>query len=150
MAILGLPSLRKKLKRLPPLAEQEIRKAMEAGANEMVALAKSLAASDRVRNSIAWTYGDAPKGAIALGGVQSSSGNIRITVYAGGDEAFMARWEEFGTSPHVNAGIFAGTQHPGTKARPFFFVSFRALRRRMKSRITRSINKSAKRAAAGG
>lgn len=150
MAIQGLDRLQRKLKRLPVLAEQEIRKAMEAGAEEMATLAKSLAVSDRVRESIGWTYGDAPKGAMVLGAVKSRSGSIKITIYAGGGEAFMAWWEEFGTSPHTNAGIFAGTQHPGTKARPYFFVSYRALRRRIKSRITRSITKSAKRAAAGG
>lgn len=149
MAIQGLDRLRKKLKRLPELAREEIAKAMEQSANEIVTLAKSLTQSDRVRDSIGWTYGDVPKGTIAIGAVQSR-GNLKITIYAGSDVAFMARWEEFGTSPHINGGIFAGSLHPGTPARPFFYVAYRANRKRAKGRITRAINKSAKRAAAGG
>lgn len=33
---------------------------------------------------------------------------------------------EFGTEPHVNAGIFAGTRHPGTTAQPFLTPAFEA------------------------
>jgi hypothetical protein len=154
MDVLGLPSLRKKLKRLPELAREEIRKAMEAGAAEMVALAKSLVPRDSgdLANSIGWTWGDAPKGSMALGEVRggAGAGNLRITIYAGSSEVFWARWVEFGTSPHANAGQFEGSEHPGTAAQPFFFVSFRALRRRIKGRVSRAITKSAKRAASGG
>lgn len=146
----GLDSLRKKLQRFPSGVEQEIRAAMEIGANEIVTLAKSLTQSDRVRESIGWAWGEAPGGTMAIGAVTGPEGNLKITIYAGGDEAFMARWEEFGTAPHINGGRFAGTQHPGTAARPFFFVSYRANRRRARGRITRSVNKAAKRIAAGG
>lgn len=153
MAIIGLNSLQKKLKRLPELAREEISKAMEAGANEMVALAKSLVPRDSgdLASSIAWTWGDAPKGAVVLGTVRASkTGNMVITIYAGDDQSFYARWVEFGTSGHTNGGMFEGSQHPGTAAQPFFYPSWRAVRKRVKGRVTRSINKSAKRAAAGG
>ena len=140
MAILGLKSLQRKLKRLPELAREEIAKAMEQGANEIVALAKSLVAVDEgdLRNSIGWTWGDAPDGAMVIGTVRGGrgAGNLRITIFAGNDEVFWGRWQEFGTQK--------------MPAHPFFFVSYRALRKRSKSRITRAINKSAKRAAAGG
>lgn len=148
--IIGLDRLRKKLKQFPEAARAEIAKAMEQSAAEIVNLAKSLAQSDRVRDSVGWTWGDAPKGAIAIGGITGPAGNLKITIYAGGDAAFMAQWEEFGTAPHINGGRFAGTQHPGTAARPFFYVSYRANRRRVRSRITRAITTSAKRVAAGG
>jgi hypothetical protein len=146
----GLDRLNRKLKAFPKAVEAEISKAMEQSANEIVAMAKSLAQSDRTRESIGWTWGEAPKGSIAIGGVVSNSGNLKITIFAGGDAAFMARWEEFGTAPHINGGRFAGTQHPGTAARPFFYVSFRANRKRARGRITRAVNKAAKRIAAGG
>lgn len=151
MAVQGLPSLRKKLKRLPQLAEQEIRKAMEISAAEVVALAKSLVprASGELAESIGWTWGAAPDGSMTLGEVKGS-GNLRITIYAGNSQAFYARWVEFGTSPHENEGRFAGSDHPGTRAQPFFYPAWRAARRRVKGRVTRAINKSAKRAAAGG
>lgn len=154
MTILGLPSLRKKLKRLPELAAVEIRKAMEQSANEMVALAKSLVPRDSgdLASSIGWTWGDKPKGSMSLGQVKGGrgAGNLRITIYAGSSDAFYARWVEFGTSPHTNEGLFAGSEHPGTVAQPYFYPSWRAVRRGVKSRVSRAINKSAKRAAAGG
>jgi hypothetical protein len=146
--VLGLPKLQKKLLAFPQAAKEEIAKAMEESANEIVGMAKSLAQSSRVRNSIGWTYGDVPKGALAIGGIKSRAG-ILITIFAGSEEAFMARWEEFGTAPHTNAGIFSGTQHPGTAPRPYFFVSYRANRRRIKSRVSRAISRSAKKVAAG-
>jgi HK97 gp10 family phage protein len=151
--VLGLDRLRKKLQRFPEVAEAEIKAAMEASANEIVALAKSLAPTDSgdLRNSIAWTYGDAPKGAIVLGRVKASnSGNLRITVYAGGPDAYYARFIEFGTAPHINGGRFAGSGHPGTSAQPFFYPAYRAARKRARGRVTRAVNKAAKRVAAGG
>ncbi|MET3899674.1 HK97 gp10 family phage protein [Devosia sp. UYZn731] len=151
--VLGLDRLRKKLRRLPELARQEISLAMEKSAAEIVDLAKSLVAVDHgdLRESIGWTWGDAPKGSITLGQVKGpATGNLRITIYAGDDKAFYARWVEFGTSAHVNGGLYAGSDNPGTPARPFFFPSWRAGRKRAKARVTRAITKSAKRAAAGG
>jgi HK97 gp10 family phage protein len=155
VAIKGLASLRRKLKRLPQLAEEEISKAMEQSANEIVALMKSLApvASGDLQNSIAWTWGDAPEGAMVLGKVRQKgrgAGNLVITIYAGGGDAFHARFVEFGTSPFTNGGLYAGSENPGTAAQPFFYPSWRAGRKRAKGRVTRAINKSAKRAAAGG
>ena len=155
MAIQGLDRLRKKLKRLPELAREEIAKAMEQSANEIVALMKSLAPVETgdLQISISWTWGDAPKGSLALGTVRqkgAGTGNMVITIFAGGGEAYYARFIEFGTSPFTNGGRFAGSANPGVKAQPFFYPAYRANRKRAKSRITRAINKSAKRAAAGG
>lgn len=152
--VLGIDRLRRKLKRLPELAREEISKAMEQSAAEIMAMAKSLVAVDQgdLRDSIGWTWGDAPKGSMTLGEVKGGrgAGNLRITIYAGNDEAFYSRWVEFGTSPHINGGRFAGSDNPGTAAQPFFYPSWRAGRKRAKGRVTRAITKSAKRAAAGG
>lgn len=152
MTILGLASLNKKLAALPKAAETAIKAAMSQGADEIVALMKSLVPVDTgdLKDSIGWTWGKAPKGALSLGAVTSVDGKLIITIYAGDARAYYARWVEFGTAPHINGGKFAGTQNPGMKAQPFFFVSFRALRKRTKSRITRAINKSAKQVAASG
>lgn len=154
MAVQGLASLNRKLKRLPELAREEISKVMEAIAARVVALAKSLVPVDSgtLRDSIGWTWGDAPKGSVSLGEVKGGrgAGNLRITIFAGSDEAFWARWVEFGTSGHVNEGLFAGSEHPGTTAQPFFFPAWRALRKSAKGSLSRAITTSAKRAAAGG
>lgn len=148
----GLDRLRKKLRQFPENAKAEIRKAMEQGADEIVTMMKSLVAVDsgELRDSIGWTWGDRPKYSQSIASVSSRDGNMVITIYAGNSRVRYAHLVEFGSSPHVNGGMFAGSQHPGTKAQPFFFVSYRALRRRARGRVTRAVNKAAKRMAAGG
>lgn len=150
--VLGLDRLKRKLKRFPAVVEQEIRVAMEQSATEIVALMKSLVAVDSgdLRDSIGWTWGDRPAYSQAIGAVKSAQGNMVITIYAGNTNVRYAHLVEFGSAPHINGGRFAGSQHPGTAAQPFFFVSYRALRRRAKGRVTRAVNKAAKRIAAGG
>jgi HK97 gp10 family phage protein len=149
--IIGLQKLQKKLEALPGKVKARIREAMEEGAKEIVALAKSLVPADSgaLRDSIGWTWGRAPKGAMTIGKIQSIGGDLTITIYAGNSEAFYARWVEFGSAAHTAGGKFAGATIPAIPASPFFYVSFRALRGRVKSRITRSINKAAKEVAAG-
>lgn len=128
--------LMRKLKALPEAVKADIRVALERSADEIVALAKSLVPVDKgaLRDSIGWTYGEAPKGSMAL--ATGGSGDLKVTVYAGSSDAFYARWVEFGT---VNmSGI------------PFFFPAYRALRRRVRSRVSRAVTKAARRVAGGG
>lgn len=162
--IIGLAKLHQKLKRMPDLAKAQIRRAMELGADEIVAMAKSLAPdgdTGRLKDSIGWTWGKAPRGSLTLGKVAESNlgGELTITIYAGNDEAFYARWVEFGTRPHAvgqgsdisvgKGGKQSGAMHPGSAARPFFYPSYRANKKRTVSRIRRAVNNAAKEAAAG-
>lgn len=150
--ILGLARLHRKLQRMPEVAKARIKTAMEQGANEIVAMMKSLAPVDDgdLRDSIGWTWGKKPKYAQALATVKSSlAGDLTLTIYAGNEKVRYAHLVEFATRAHQNGGQFAGTMHPGTAAQPFFFVAWRALRKRTNSRITRAINKAAKDVAAG-
>ncbi|ASY56488.1 HK97-gp10 family putative phage morphogenesis protein [Sinorhizobium sp. CCBAU 05631] len=134
----GLDSLKRKLTlAIPYRVRQRTRAAMEKGAGEIVAMAKSLAPvlsehdprrkAGALRDSIGWTWGDAPKGSIVLAQSASVDGE-RITIYAGDSEAFYARWVEFGTQK--------------MPAIPFFFPSYRTLRKRVKGRITREMKKA--------
>lgn len=150
--IQGLDRLNRKLKAFPKAVEAEIKAAMEASANEVVALAKSLVPVDsgELRDSIGWTWGERPKYSQSIASVKSADGNLVLTIYAGNTKVRYAHLVEFGTAPHINGGRFAGSQHPGTAAKPFFYVSWRALRKRAKGRVTRAVNKAAKRIAAGG
>lgn len=136
--VIGLPKLRKKLEALVAVGRDEIRRAMETSADEIVALAKSLAPVDKgdLKDSIGWTWGKAPKGAMTLGKVQSDGvdSEFTITIYAGNSEAYYARWVEFGTQKMA--------------AQPYFYPSYRALRRRSKSRVTRAVTKAIKKVAA--
>lgn len=148
----GLDRLNRKLRALPIVAQKRIREAMEQGADEIVRMMKSLCPTDSgdLQRSIAWTWGRAPKGAMTLAKVTQTGGENTLTIYAGNAEAFYARWVEFGTASHTAGGLFAGATIPAISASPFFYVSFRANRRKVKGRITRAINKAAKEVAAGG
>lgn len=133
--VLGLESLKRKLLAIPEEAKAEIRKAMESSADEIVRFAKSLAPVDTgdLQMSISWTWGDAPKGTMTLGSVVGNKNDLVITIYAGGSEAYWARWVEFGTSK--------------MKAQPFFLPAYRSNRKRVRGRISRGINKAAKKVA---
>jgi len=167
--IWGLKELNVKLKKLPEQAEKRVKEAMEQGANEIVAMMKSLVPVDSgdLRDSIGWTWGDRPKYSQALATVKSTDGKLAITIYAGNSKVRYAHLVEFGTAAHdiygkrqgllgrrkamgVDGRFGTHVKHPGAQAKPFFFVSWRALSRRTKSRITRAITKSAKEVAAGG
>ncbi|QWY83568.1 putative tail component protein [Rhizobium phage RHph_X2_26] len=165
LRVIGLARLKKKFDRLPGEVRAEVRRAMEVVAQEIVDMAKSLvpvgdyAGGGALRESINWTWGKAPKGAMTLASVQGkeTAGDLTITVYAGDSEAFYARWVEFGTSAHSTApGALLKSnkrqggdrQHPGADARPFFFVSYRAKRRSAKARVSRAVTKAARKVAA--
>lgn len=92
-----------------------------------------------LRDSIGWTWGAAPKGSFAVATMKGAGigGDLTITIYAGNkDSGWWARWVEFGTSK--------------MSAQPYFYVSWRANRRSTRSRISRAVNKAAKKVAAGG
>ena len=148
----GLDRLKRKLAKLPAVAKQMIRQAMEAKANEIVAMMKNLVPVDdgTLRDSIGWTWGKAPKGSLTLASVQATGDNdMTLTIYAGNKEAFYASWVEFGTARHENGGLFAGSIHPGTTAQPFFFVSWRANKRRTVRAVRKASRDAAKKVAAG-
>lgn len=137
---------------------------MESGAEDIVNTARNLVPVDELTlyESIGWTWGNAPKGSIVLGRTSRRPGDgLRITIYAGNNEAFYARWVEFGTQAHNVAsggGTVAGKKslasggglgHPGARAQPFFFPAYRANRRRVRSKIARATNAAAKKFAVG-
>jgi HK97 gp10 family phage protein len=161
--ILGLAKLDAKLKRLPTAPRDEIRAALGKQAARIVAMAKGLvpvqdaADGGKLQRSIGWTFGKAPRGSISLGKIVSAAlgGDLTVTIYAGNDEAFYARWVEFGTQPHavgagsdITRGRQSGAGHPGTAAQPFFFPSYRANRKAAKRAVTTAVRKAARKVAA--
>ncbi len=142
--VTGLELLRRKIRTLPKAMRDEIRKSMEQGADEIVAMAQRLVPVDSgaLRDSIGWTWGDPPKGSVVLAKSTPERGEA-ITIYAGsrdkglGDrDAFYVRWVEFGTVK--------------MQAQAFFYPSYRALRKRVRSRTTRVVGKAIRKVAAGG
>lgn len=150
--IQGLDKLRRKLAEIPAEAVAAARDAVVQGAEEVAALQKTLSPVDDgdLRDSIHVTRpGEStPPYAQSSGSRQARENEAIVT--AGNSAVRYAHLVEFGSAPHVNAGQYAGTQNPGTSAQPFFFPGYRALRRRVRSRITRNINKAVKAAAKKG
>lgn len=77
-----------------------------------------------------------------------SFGTMTITIYAGDEKAFYARWVEFGTAAHENGGRFQGTDHPGTVAQPFFFPAYRAHKKTVIAGMRKAIRSAVKQAVA--
>lgn len=137
VTLLGRARLERKLRALPGVAKDKIRAELAKQADIIVALAKSLVPVDSgdLRDSIGWTWGRAPKGSMILAATQASLGSdLSLTIYAGSDEAYYARWIEFGTIK--------------MPAQPFFFVSYRANRRGAKNAIRRAVRSAARQVAA--
>ncbi|WP_442580716.1 HK97-gp10 family putative phage morphogenesis protein [Mesorhizobium sp. ASY16-5R] len=160
-SILNLARLQRKLDRLPKVTKSLIRAGMEEQADTIVAMMKSLAPKDRgeLADSIGWTWGKIPDGSSVVAEVKSSlGGDMTITIFAGDEVAYYAKWVEFGTQAHSlarNASVKRGKrqgegrQHAGTPAQPFFFVSWRANKKGASRAVRAATRKAAKQAAAG-
>jgi HK97 gp10 family phage protein len=149
----GIGDLKKKAASIPKKVEAAARKAMEKSADELVAMMKRLVPVDDgdLRDSIGWTFGNAPAGSRVIAQSDPDERGLKITVYAGSEKAYYAAFVEFGVAPHnVATGggnkSFKGTAHghPGSRAQPFFFPSYRSLKKRIQSRIRREMKKAIK------
>lgn len=137
--ILGQAKLRKKLLSLVGVGKLGIVDAMETSADEIVGLAKRVApvVSGDLQDSIGWKWGAPPKRKRILGFIKitrpAKNDDFTITIFAGNEKAYYARWVEFG--------------RPGVPASPFFYPAYRASRRRARGRVTRAVNKAFKKVA---
>lgn len=122
--------LEERLKAIPIAVRQAVSRSLEKSAQEIVDLAKRLCPVDdgTLRDSIGWTWGDAPEGSIVLAATKGAA--LRITIFAGDDDAFYARWVEFGTANNLPHG--------------FFLPAYRSLKKRTSSRTKRDISKAVK------
>lgn len=137
--------LRKKLLALPDNIRAEIKPALEAGATQITELQYALVPrkTGLLRSSIDWGYGDPPEGAKIGAGKKSpptGTNDLKISIWAGSREAYYARWVEFGTR--------AAKGHAATRAQPFFYGPYRALRKTVIARIRSATNKALKKTAA--
>lgn len=139
----GVAQLNRKLTaNVPAKVLAATRKAMEQGANELVAMMKRLVPVDEgtLRDSIGWTWGEAPAGSMKLAESKTVSRGLKITVYAGNEKTIVTNSRGEGWQ---NAALQEfGRQ--GVAAQPFFFPSYRAMRKRIKSRVTRAMRAAIK------
>lgn len=138
--------LKRKLRAIPDKVVSAVKGQMEVHAAQIVAemrmLAPVLKDPDKrrtpgaLRDSIGWTWGKAPKGAMTIATVKGRAvDGLFITIYAGtrdkklgASDAFYARFQEFGTAK--------------MPASPFFFVVWRSNKQRVRSSISRAVKKA--------
>ena len=136
----GLKSLNRKLTRtIPEAVRAEVRKVMEAKAEEVAAMMRRLAPR-WLAPSIEWGWGPPPSGAVRLW--QGGKGDLLISIYS---TDFRARWFEFGTGERVQKST--GRRTGRITAQPYFYPSWRANKRRAKSAIARAMRKGIKQGA---
>lgn len=51
---------------------------------------------------------------------------------------------EFGTRPHIAGGRFQGSRHPGNRPFPFFFVTYRAIKKDLVRKMGEAFRKAAR------
>lgn len=156
--IVNYARLKRKFRKMPDLVVAQVRKAMEEAANEVVAMMKRLVPVDdgHLRDSIGWIWGKAPKGAFAVAAAKGPNG-LTLTIFAGNELAYYARWVEFGTAAHVikskgftamGKGRFGmKVDHPGGTAQPFFFPAWRASRKSAKAKVRKALRVAARQTA---
>lgn len=136
-----------KLARLPTEVRSAVKQGIAQSADELTDAIKRLAPvkSGKLRDSVAQTWGG---GKVAHSSLSAGAGkgdpDLTVTISAGNSGVRYAHLVEFGTAPHINGGKYAGTEHPGAKAQPFFYPAYRANKKRIKGRITRAITKAAR------
>jgi HK97 gp10 family phage protein len=138
----GEAALKASMMAIPQKIRDEVARELEVQAANVVADMKRLVpvSTGALRDSIGWTWGDAPKGAITLGTVRGRRyARMAITIYAGtrdkslgAADAFYARFQEFGTVKMT--------------ANPFFYPAWRANRKRVKGAITRAVKRAVRKA----
>lgn len=131
----GLSRLQRKLRRIPSRVKADVARALQVSADEISALQKTLAPRDdgdlvaSIRNSV---DREALRATMEAGGVATTR-----PVRRGADAEYdYALAQEFGTKE--------------MSANPFFFPAYRALRRRARSRISRSMTAAVRKAARDG
>lgn len=160
--IFGMQRLENKLKRLPDLVKAHVRVAMEKSADETVAMMKNLVPvkSGELRDSIGWTWGNAPKYSQRVAQIKSDENDLAITIYAGNSKVRYAHLVEFGSKPHVivpkrakalgkDGSLGVRVEHPGSHPNPFFWPSWKAKRSKTRSRIRRAAKKAMQEIAKG-
>lgn len=142
----------KRIQAIKKLSHQVLRDTIEASASDLVGAQRNLSPVDEgdLKQSIVYTMGDQnpPKYAAFKDKQNHQKGDpsLAAIITAGNTNVRYAHLVEFGTAPHLNGGVFAGAQHPGTSPQPFFFPPYRARKKKIKNGVARAVNKAIKKA----
>ena len=145
---------RRKLAAIPPAVRSAAKQALAQSADELTEAIRAAAPqgkTGKLKKSVAQTWGGGKVRYSSLAGLTGEAGDpdLSVRISAGNSEVRYSHIVEFGSAPHINGGLFAGTEHPGTTAQPFFYSSYRRLRRRARSRISRAVTKAIKQISQG-
>ena len=121
MSVRGLKGLATAFQRAPGVVSERVDKAIAKNAQEMAAAAREAAPRDK---------GD------LIASINARPIDNGWLVEATDEAAPLV---EFGTPPHIAGGMFEGAKHPGQKAHPFFWTSYRANRKRFRRRNARAV-----------
>jgi HK97 gp10 family phage protein len=159
---LGREALTKKLQKLVPEAEKEYAAAIEKSAKELANAIRAAApeVSGEYKSSIE-AIKVSGRNKLAAVGITQTKDPHAWGVYA----SYIWRFIEFGTKAHIIRprkldflSFFRGgklvtakqVKHPGSNPRPHIFPTYRAMRKRIRSRVARAVNKAVRKVAAGG
>lgn len=143
----GRKRLHQKMTRnIPQRAKAAAAVAVVKAAHEVAELQYVLAPKDDgdLAHSIEVTPPGGTTPAYSQPGGQQVAREGQAIITAGNTKVRYAHLVEYGTAPHINAGQFAGTENPGTKAQPFFFPAWRALKKSSAAKVSRAITKAIK------
>lgn len=146
--IIGAEALKRKFRAMPGAVQAEVKKAVPDAADELVGMMQRLAPRDR-GNLIASIRREQPqefKAAVIAGGTPATRREVRKGSGIFTDEAILT---EFGSKAHRAGGKFKGARIPAIPARPWFLPSWRAMKKRIKSKLSRSITTGIKKVAKG-
>ena len=152
MTVRGLQRLERRIKAIPAHVRAAMRESMARTADEIVARMKRKVVEDTgtLEASIDWTWGQAPKGTTSL--IQARADGLRaddtITIFAGGDPTSKRVHNKLGGA--IYEYDYALAVEFGTKnmqAHPFFFVTWKAMKRVARNRQRKAVRDSIKKAA---
>lgn len=139
----------RKLAAIPSAVRSAAKQALAQSADELTEAIRTAAprgATGELKKSVAQTWGGGKVRYSSLAGNVGEAGDpdLSVRISAGNSKVRYAHLVEFGTATHINGGLFAGTEHPGTRAQPFFYPTYRRMRKRARSRVSRAITKAIK------
>jgi HK97 gp10 family phage protein len=138
--ILGREKLLRQMHRMPNEVRSAIKQSLAQVADEITDYQRRLVpvASGKLKESIVSIFGDKPaapnSGVIGGGGTILGDPDLTLWILAGSEEAYYARWVEFGTVAQ--------------RGQPFFFPPYRAFRRRGRRMVGNAMRKAMRRVAA--
>lgn len=127
---------RKLTRTIPEAVKRHVKAELTKQAERIVATQRSLAPA-WARDRLHWTFGDAPKGGIAL--LTAGDGDLRVTFYT---TDHKLAWFEFGTAERVQKTT--GRSVGRITAQPHFYPGFRLWKRPAGAALKRAMRKGMK------